>query len=136
MIWHSNTKSAKSDKNTDIGNIIVDNGFGWWCESNDLKAFEECIEKVACSNLIDMGEKGYDFYLVDLNRIKITKISPLRGLRNFYRLQADEAMSDVIADEYAALTKQDPQLMSELLKRWTKEHDLRVQKRKLRKGKK
>ena len=88
------------------------------------------------NTLIKKREKGYDFYLVDLNRIKITKISPLRGLRNFYRLQADEAMIDVIADEYAALTKQDPQLMSELLKRWTKEHDLRVQKRKLRKGKK
>ena len=65
---------ACTDKNTDIGNIIVDNGFGWWCESNDLKAFEECIEKVACSNLIDMGEKGYDFLIENYTSEKAYKI--------------------------------------------------------------
>lgn len=30
---------AVTDSNTDIGKIIVDGGFGWWCESNDLQGF-------------------------------------------------------------------------------------------------
>lgn len=37
---------AVTDPNTDIGNIITDNGFGWWCESNDVRAFKMNIMKV------------------------------------------------------------------------------------------
>lgn len=34
---------ACTDPNTDIGKVITDGGFGWWCESNDVKAFRECV---------------------------------------------------------------------------------------------
>lgn len=30
---------AATDPNTDVGNVIVEGGFGWWCESNDLQGF-------------------------------------------------------------------------------------------------
>lgn len=30
---------AVTDSNTDIGKVIVDGGFGWWCESNDEESF-------------------------------------------------------------------------------------------------
>ena len=30
---------AVTDPNTDIGKVIVDGGFGWWCESNDANGF-------------------------------------------------------------------------------------------------
>ena len=33
---------AVTDLNTDIGKVIVEGGFGWWCESNDSKEFN-CI---------------------------------------------------------------------------------------------
>ena len=34
---------AVTDPNTDIGKVIVDGGFGWWCESNDVRAFAKSI---------------------------------------------------------------------------------------------
>ena len=34
---------AVTDPNTDIGKVIVDGGFGWWCESNDAELFKKTI---------------------------------------------------------------------------------------------
>ncbi|MDE5977514.1 MAG: glycosyltransferase family 4 protein [Turicibacter sp.] len=34
---------ACTDPNTDIGRVIVDAGFGWWCESDDAKMFGNII---------------------------------------------------------------------------------------------
>ena len=36
---------AATDVNTDIGEFLTKNGLGWWCESNDVQAFGECVEK-------------------------------------------------------------------------------------------
>ena len=30
---------AVTDKNTDIGKVIVDGNFGWWCESDEIRSF-------------------------------------------------------------------------------------------------
>jgi len=37
---------ACTDTTTDLGKIIVDNKFGWWCESNDTDGFLECIRNI------------------------------------------------------------------------------------------
>ena len=50
---------AVTDPNTDIGKVIVDGGFGWWCESNDVKVFHEKIQEACKSDLISMGAKGF-----------------------------------------------------------------------------
>lgn len=34
---------AVTDPNTDIGKVIVEGGFGWWCESDDVADFEDMI---------------------------------------------------------------------------------------------
>lgn len=39
---------ACTDSNTDIGNVIEEGKFGWWCESNDAFLFRKTVEKV-CS---------------------------------------------------------------------------------------
>lgn len=88
------------------------------------------------NTLIARKGKEYKFYLVDLNRIKFMYIPPLVGLRNFYRLNADEGMIDIMADEYAGLTGQDGKEMATLLKKWTWEHDAKVLERKKKKLKK
>lgn len=87
------------------------------------------------NTLIKRVGDGLEFNLVDLNRIKFTRISPLVGLKNFYRLNATDDMIDVIADEYALLTSSDAGEMRRLLKEWTHTHDERVRKRKEKKGK-
>ena len=52
---------ACTDPNTDIGKVITEGGFGWWCESNDADAFGKQIELAAAADLIAMGEKGYAY---------------------------------------------------------------------------
>lgn len=50
--------------NTDIGRIAEDNGYGFWCESNDVNAFTELVDKfVSQVDVKQMGEKGYDFLM-------------------------------------------------------------------------
>lgn len=52
---------AVTDPNTDIGKIIAAGGFGWWCESNDVKAFCERVNAVCKNDLMDMNEKEIQY---------------------------------------------------------------------------
>lgn len=36
---------AVTDPNTDIGKVIVDGGFGWWCKSNNADGFANLVDK-------------------------------------------------------------------------------------------
>ncbi len=58
-----------TDPNSDMGPIAQQNGFGYWCESNDVAAFKECIDKMLSSDINAMGEAGYNYlckyYLVE-----------------------------------------------------------------------
>lgn len=58
-----------TDPNTDMGRIAEENGYGYWCESNSVKAFTIILDKMIHSDRLAMGEKGYDFlkenYLVE-----------------------------------------------------------------------
>ncbi len=52
-----------TDPNTDIGKIAEENGYGFWCESNDVQAFTSLIDKYTNNpdKIPIMGQKGYDF---------------------------------------------------------------------------
>lgn len=52
---------AVTDPNTDIGKVVTENGFGWWCESNDVGAFNKKILEILNANLVEMGERGFAF---------------------------------------------------------------------------
>ena len=52
---------AVTDPNTDIGKIIVDGGFGWWCESNDVNAFCEKINQILNCNVVLFGENAWKY---------------------------------------------------------------------------
>lgn len=53
---------ACTDPNTDIGKVICDGGFGWWCESNDSDAFVKKIrEIVEISDFSDMQQREFDY---------------------------------------------------------------------------
>lgn len=53
---------AVTDPNTDIGKVIVDGGFGWWCESNNAVSFEKSIIKILKSKYAALGETSF-YYL-------------------------------------------------------------------------
>ena len=51
-----------TDPNTDIGPIAEKNGYGYWCESNSVDAFNELVDKILGSDIRQMGERGYEFF--------------------------------------------------------------------------
>ena len=52
---------AATDANTDIGTIARDNGFGFCCESNDVKGFAKAFDDFINADREVMGEKGWNF---------------------------------------------------------------------------
>lgn len=54
---------AATDPNCDTGSIAEQNGYGYWCPSNEVSAFTQCVNKMLKSDLAQMGECGYQFFL-------------------------------------------------------------------------
>ena len=52
---------AATDPNTDVGKVIEDGGFGWWCESNDVDAFSRCVYASLETELKLLGKNGYEY---------------------------------------------------------------------------
>lgn len=52
---------AATDLNTDVGKVIKDAGFGYWCESNDSEKFIELVNLMCNSDLAAMGERAYQY---------------------------------------------------------------------------
>ena len=50
---------AVTDPNTDIGKVIVDGGFGWWCESEDVKEFYNLVQNASNSSDFQIREWSY-----------------------------------------------------------------------------
>lgn len=49
---------AVTDKNTDIGTVIVDGGFGWWCESDNPFVFNQVVANILVDDLEKKGQMG------------------------------------------------------------------------------
>lgn len=54
---------AATDLASDIGIIAEANGYGYWCPSNDVSAFTKSVDRMLSSDLVKMGELGYQYYL-------------------------------------------------------------------------
>lgn len=52
---------ACTDPNTDIGKVIVEGGFGWWCESNDVELFGKSVVRACQYDVIELGNKGFEY---------------------------------------------------------------------------
>jgi glycosyltransferase involved in cell wall biosynthesis len=50
-----------TDPNSDMGPISEEGGFGYWCESDSVEAFNSILSKMLSSDRRAMGEKGYAF---------------------------------------------------------------------------
>lgn len=50
---------ACTDSNTDIGKVIEQGGFGWWCKSNDADSFYKIIQKILKENIISYGKNAF-----------------------------------------------------------------------------
>lgn len=52
---------ACTDPNTDVGSVIENGGFGWWCESNSVEGFNSVIDKAMEADLKKMGETAFSY---------------------------------------------------------------------------
>ncbi len=54
---------AATDHGTDLGKILVDNHFGFWAESGNLKEFIKIVDQIAHNPglLPQMGDNGYNY---------------------------------------------------------------------------
>lgn len=52
---------AATDLNSDIGKVIVDGRFGWWCESNDSDKFKQLIDEIISADTTNMGNNGFEY---------------------------------------------------------------------------
>ena len=53
--------------------------------------------------LIKRVESGYQFSIVDINRMEFREISPLQGCENFNKLWASDEELEIMGREYARL---------------------------------
>ena len=64
-LQHKKPVIAATDRNTDIGDVIEKNGFGFWAESGDLHKFSKHVTNCLINNkdLQGMGKNGFNFLL-------------------------------------------------------------------------
>lgn len=72
-----------TDPNTDIGKIAEENGYGLWCESNDINAFMSKLKTLSQDEQLreNMGKKGREF-LEKNYTTKQSAISILNFIKN------------------------------------------------------
>ncbi|SHJ45136.1 glycosyltransferase family 4 protein [Pseudobutyrivibrio xylanivorans] len=63
---------AVTDANTDIGRIIEDGNFGWWCESDFVDKFVTVMEQVMHADL-SIGQNGFEYMKEHYNAEKVAK---------------------------------------------------------------
>lgn len=54
---------ACTDPNCDTGALAEENGYGFYCPSNSVEAFVKTIDRMLASDIRQMGENGYQFFL-------------------------------------------------------------------------
>ena len=54
---------ACTDPNCDTGALAEENGYGFYCPSNSVETFVKTIDRMLASDIRQMGENGYQFFL-------------------------------------------------------------------------
>lgn len=49
---------ACTDTSTDIGKVITDEGYGWWCPGNSVEKFSELVKEILDQPLEEMGKNS------------------------------------------------------------------------------
>ncbi len=52
---------ACTDHNTDIGKVITNGNFGWWCESNLIQNFSDTVKEAINSDIKTLGENAFKY---------------------------------------------------------------------------
>ena len=52
-----------TDRNCDMGSIAQENGFGFFCESNDVEGFAKAVNDMINADRVKMGKNAWNFFL-------------------------------------------------------------------------
>ncbi len=69
--------------------------------------------------IIEKENKKYNFYLIDLNRMKFESLSIVQRMENFKKLWLSKQMIQIIAKKYAALAEQPEKEIEQLLTKFS-----------------
>ncbi len=56
---------ACTDPNTDVGKVIEDGGFGWWCESDDAEGFYQKVTEIFDGELASKRTAAWEYLLAN-----------------------------------------------------------------------
>ena len=51
---------ACTDRSTDLGKVITEGGFGWWCESRKVSEFIDTIFNIDFKQIKQFSEQSFD----------------------------------------------------------------------------
>jgi hypothetical protein len=83
----------------------------------------------------DLGDGTYDFYLIDLNRMRFEPMNFEKRMHNFRRLWLSKTMINIMAKEYAKLYKKPETETHVLLTKYSRAFQKKVNSKKLRRRK-
>lgn len=87
------------------------------------------------NTLIKITPKGYNFFLVDLNRMQFEAMPFKKGIRNFNRLSKFPEIVKIMSDEYAKCVNKDPDEVYTLMWQYTNEFRTKIRRKKRLKSK-
>ena len=73
------------------------------------------------NTLIKRKQIGYDFYLVDLNRMKFEDMSFETRIKNFAKLTIHRSMVEIMSNEYAKCTGENEEINFDRMLQFTQE---------------
>ena len=80
---------AATDPNCDTGTLAEENSYGLYCPSDSVEVFVAAVDKMLSSDIRQMGENGYKFFLnnytTDHTYNAIIKHFANKGVRAFFR---------------------------------------------------
>lgn len=82
------------------------------------------------NTLIKKTNDGYDFFLVDLNRMEFKSMGFEERIKNFARLTIHKSMVKVMSDEYAKCIDEDYQKVFDLMWTYTEKFQYKYQRKK------
>ncbi len=83
--------------------------------------------------IVDKGDGRFEFYLIDLNRMRFEPMSFEKRMRNFRRLWLSKHMINVMAEIYANLSNNTYELTHSLMTKYSRAFQKKVNAKKVRK---
>ena len=84
---HSLPILAATDQTSDLGAIITENGFGWWCESDDVEAYQRILDQICEEPLVinEMSQISKEFlrnhYITEIAYNKVISAYKSRSMK-------------------------------------------------------